>query len=79
MVSDPGQHVGKPSLGIDVVEPSRLNQRQHDCGALAAAIRRGLIMPGVWGKKLRSHIRSIHCFGALRSSLPISFTMAAGI
>ena len=38
VLGDPGQHVGKPSLGIDVVEPGCLNQRQHDRGALAAAI-----------------------------------------
>ena len=30
VVRDPGQHVGKPGLGIDVVELCRLNQRQHD-------------------------------------------------
>ncbi len=38
VVGDPGQHVGEPSLGIDFVELGRLNQRQHDRGALAAAI-----------------------------------------
>ena len=41
VVGDPGQHVGEPGLGIDVVEPGRLNQRQHDRGALAPAIGAG--------------------------------------
>ena len=38
VIGDPGQHVGEPGLGIDVIELGRLNQRQHDRGALAAAI-----------------------------------------
>ena len=41
VVGDPGQHVGKLGLGIDVVEPGRLNQRQHDRGALTTAIGAG--------------------------------------
>ncbi len=41
MVVDARQHVGEPGLGIDVVEPGRLNQRQHNCGTLAAAIGAG--------------------------------------
>jgi hypothetical protein len=41
VIGNPGQHVGKPSLGIDVVELGRLNQRQHDRGALAATIGAG--------------------------------------
>src|SRR5437588_3977466 len=41
VIGDPRQHIGKPSPGIDVVEPSRLNQRQHDRGPLAATIGAG--------------------------------------
>jgi hypothetical protein len=41
VIGNPGQHVGKPSLGVDAIEPGRLNQRQHDRGALAAAIGAG--------------------------------------
>jgi hypothetical protein len=53
--------------------------RGHDSGTVGAAFRRDLIMPGVWGKKLRFHIRSIRCFSVPRSSLPINFTTAVGI
>jgi len=35
------QHVGKPGLRINVVEPTGLDQRQHDCGTLTTAIGAG--------------------------------------
>src|SRR5580704_9686196 len=38
VIVDPGQHVGEPSLRIDIVELGRLNECQHDRGALTAAI-----------------------------------------
>src|SRR6185437_1598622 len=38
MIVDARQYVGKPSLRIDVVEPGRADQRQHDGGALTSAI-----------------------------------------
>jgi hypothetical protein len=79
VIGDAGEHIGEPSLWIDVVEFRRHDQRGHDGGAVGATLRRSLIIPGVWGKKLRSHIRTIHCSGSLRSLLPISFTTAAGI
>jgi hypothetical protein len=41
VIVDAGEHVGEPGLGIDVVELGRVNQRQHDRGALAAAIGAG--------------------------------------
>ena len=41
VIGDPGQHVGEPGLRIDVVELGRLDQREHDRGALAAAIGAG--------------------------------------
>ncbi len=41
MIVDPGQHVGEPRLRIEVVEPGGLNEREHDRGALAAAIGAG--------------------------------------
>jgi hypothetical protein len=41
VIGDPGQHIGKPGPGIDVVEPDRLNQCQHDRGALAATSEGG--------------------------------------
>ena len=41
VIVDPGEHVGEPGSGIDVVELGRVNQRQHDRGALAATNRAG--------------------------------------
>ncbi|MBG6117378.1 hypothetical protein IWY39_001182 [Sphingobium sp. JAI105] len=38
MTGDAGEDVGEPSLGIDVVEATALNERKHDGGALTAAI-----------------------------------------
>jgi hypothetical protein len=76
VVGDPSQHVGKPGLGIDVVEPGRLNQRQHDRGALAAAIRTGeqprlpterycpFILP-MSGRSWKSTTGIIHCCPAI--------------
>ena len=40
-VGDPGKHVGKPGLWVDVVELCRHDQRHHDGGALGAALRAG--------------------------------------
>ena len=39
MIGDPRQHVGKPGLGIDVVELGGLDQRVHDGCAVAARVR----------------------------------------
>ena len=39
VIGDPGEHIGEPRLRIDTVELRRVNERQHDRGALAAAIR----------------------------------------
>jgi hypothetical protein len=41
VIIDAQQHVGKPSLGIDVVELGGMDQRQHDRGAPAATIGSG--------------------------------------
>ena len=41
VIVDACEHVGEPSLGIDVVEPRSLDQRVHHGGALAAAIGAG--------------------------------------
>jgi hypothetical protein len=41
VIGDAGQHVGEPSLGIDIVEFGGVDQREHDRGALAAAIGAG--------------------------------------
>ena len=41
VIVDAGEHVGKPGLRIDVVEPRGLDQRVHHRGPLAAAIGAG--------------------------------------
>ena len=41
MIGDAAQHVGKPSLRVDVVELSRGDQGVHRSGALAAAVGAG--------------------------------------
>ena len=41
MVGDAGEHVGEPSLGVDVVELGGGDQAVDDGGALAAAVGAG--------------------------------------
>ena len=41
VIGDAGEYVGEPGLRIDVIELGRLNQREHDRGAFAAAIGAG--------------------------------------
>jgi hypothetical protein len=60
MIWQASEHVGEPSLWIDVVELGGGDQRVDDSRATAAFVRRGLIMPGVWRRKLRSRIPFIH-------------------
>src|SRR6476660_2376487 len=38
VVVDASEHVSEPGLGIDIVEPCRLDQRVHQRGPLSAAI-----------------------------------------
>ncbi len=38
---DAGEDVGEPCLGIDIVEASGLDQRDHDGGAFGATVRSG--------------------------------------
>ena len=75
VVGDAAQHVGKPGLRIDAVELGRLDQREHRCGALAAAIGAGeqpglaadryraVILP-MSGKRLRSITAGMRCMDA---------------
>jgi hypothetical protein len=67
MIVQAGKNVGEPGLRIDVVEFGSLDQGVDCRRATATGIRRDLIMPGVWGKKLRLHIHSTRCFNGLRS------------
>ena len=48
MVGDAAQHIGEPGLGVDAVEFGSGNQGINCGRALAAAIRRDLMMPGFW-------------------------------
>jgi hypothetical protein len=38
MIGDAGEDVSEPGAGIDVVEPARLDKREHGGGAVAAAV-----------------------------------------
>ena len=48
---DPGKDIGEVGLGVDGVQFRGLQERVHRGGALAAGVRRGVIMPGIWGAK----------------------------
>jgi hypothetical protein len=50
VIGDPGEHIGKPGLRINAIELGRVNERQHDRGALAAAIGAGG-QPGLPAKR----------------------------
>jgi len=79
MVADSTEYVSQPGARIDIVQPCGDDERVHGRSALTSSIRRDLMMPGVWGVRSRSHIRSIRCSGGLRSWSPISSTTATGI
>ena len=56
VVVDAGQDIGEPGLGIDVVEPGRLDQRVHEGGALTTAIGAGE-QPGLAAERNRAPVR----------------------
>ena len=70
---------GAVELRIELVELGGLGERVDRGDALAAGVRRDLIMPGVWGARWRLHIHSTRCSGGLPSWSPISSTTAVGI
>ncbi len=76
MSSDAGEDVGEPGLGIDPVHLSRDDETVHRRGAMAAAIRRDVMMPGVWAARLSSPIRSIRYSESAPSLSPIRCTVA---
>ena len=47
MIGDTGQDVGEPRLGIDVVEATSRDYRQHDCGTIGTTLAagEGLVAP----------------------------------
>jgi hypothetical protein len=79
MVREPGEDIGEPGVGIDVVELEGLDQRIDGCGALAPFVRRDAMMPGIWAGRLSSPIRFIRFLGSPPSSSPIRFMAALGI
>src|ERR1700748_3790571 len=54
-VGDPGEHIGKPGLRVDVVELSRHDQGGHDGSTLGTTIGAGE-QPGVAGGVDRSTV-----------------------
>jgi hypothetical protein len=54
------EHVAKVGLRIEPVHLAGLDQRGGDGPMLAAAVGRGLIVPGFWRAKSWSGIRFIH-------------------
>jgi hypothetical protein len=39
------------SVWLDTIDLRRLEQRSEDCPTVGAAVRRDLMMPGVWGAR----------------------------
>ena len=54
------QYVSEPGKGLDVVELCGGDEGADDCPSDAAAVGRGLIVPGVRRAKSWSDIRFIH-------------------
>jgi hypothetical protein len=79
MIGNPGQDVGQPGLRVDVVQFGSDDQAIYRRGALSTAVRRDLMMPGIWDARWRSHIHSTRYSAGLRSWLLISSTMAVVI
>jgi hypothetical protein len=71
--------VAKPSLRVDVIQASGLDEGVYDSGAAAAFIRRDVMMPGVWVARLSSPIRSIRYSGSPPLLSPIRCMAAAVI
>ena len=75
MIVDPAEHVGKPSLRIDVVQLGGLDQREHRGGPFPAPIGAGeqpraaadgnrpVILP-ISGRRSKSIIDGTHSMGA---------------
>jgi hypothetical protein len=83
VIGNPGEHIGEPSLRIDIIELGSLDQRVHDRGAFAATLGAGeepgfaaqcnlpFILP-ISGKKSRSITVGIHSTGAVFGSKAVS-------
>ena len=51
VISNAGEHIGEVVLWIETAELGAFDQRVDRGGALSTAVRRGLIMPGIWGAR----------------------------
>jgi hypothetical protein len=63
---DASEDVGQPGLRIDAIHLAGDDQAVHSRRALTSAIRRGVMMPGVWAARLLSPIHSIRFLGSRR-------------
>jgi hypothetical protein len=70
-VDDPRDDVGEIGVRLDAAEFAGLDERGDGSPVLAAAVRRDVMMPGVWAARLSSPILSIRYSGSAPSSPPI--------
>ena len=63
-VDDLGEDVGEVGVRVDAAELTGLDQRRDDRPVLAAAVRRDVMMPGVWAAKFSSPIHSTRYSGS---------------
>jgi hypothetical protein len=75
-LDDFGERVGEIGLRIDAGEFAGFNQRGKDRPVFSAAVRRDVMMPGIWAARLSSPIRSIRYSESAPSSSPIRCMVA---
>jgi hypothetical protein len=76
---DPCECVGEIGVRVDAVQLAGFDQRGDDGPTFRAAIRRDVMMPGVWVARLSSPIRSIRYSGSPPLLSPIRCMAAAVI
>lgn len=78
MIVDARQHVGEPSLWIDVIELGGGDEGVDGSRAPAALVRGDAIMPGVWGWRSKSSTHFTLFAGGPRRSSATRFTLIVG-
>ena len=78
-VDDPRDDIGEIGVRLDAAEFTGLDERGDDSPVLAAAVRRDVMMPGVWAARLSSPIHFIRFPGSLPLSSPIRCMAAPAI
>ena len=73
---DAGDDIGEIAARLDAGELAGLDQRGDHGPVLGAAVRRGVMMPGVWAARLSSPIRFIRYSESAPSSSPIKRMVA---